>query len=553
MTRLAVVGIDGATYEIIRPMIAAGELPHIARILREGVSGDLESEVPPMTPPAWTSMFTGLNPGKHGVFHFIRRDLGTYGCRLNDSRNYAGKDVMSLLGGRGWTIGSLAVPMTYPPFPVNGGYMISGIPMPLSGDTIAWPQGTVAEMREVLGYDYEPDVDYVKYDGDNEQPEEDLELYEPLREELFRQERDRLTLAKHYLKEKPTDFFFTVVSVTDRAQHYFWKFMDREHPGWTQEGEDRYGEVIRDAYRLADEFVGAVREVAGDEVPVALVSDHGFGPQHSDFHINTWLEQEGFLKVRKVPYWTWGKLPLRDALSRVGLGALGKVLGPLGRIPLLRPKRKTEADARDVIWEETRAFAQLHGVCVNMKGREPQGIVEGEHGYRQVLTELKAKLATLQSEDGVAALDRVFIKEEVYDGPRSGEAADMQFQMLGMRCINKEEWGEESLWQHRRTAPISGQHRFNGIFAYAGAGAAGGRVLEGMHIQDTAPTLLHAVGEAVPKWMDGRVMESLLAEPREPAWDDSPEPGGESDDKSSLSDDQTKAIEESLRGLGYLQ
>ena len=176
MTRLAVVGIDGATYEIIRPMIEQGELPHIARVLREGVSGDLESEVPPMTPPAWTSMFTGLNPGKHGVFHFIRRDLGTYHCVLNDSRNYAGKDIMSLLGGRGWSIGSLAVPMTFPPFPANNGYMISGIPMPLSGDSIAWPPGTVAEMREILGHDYEPDVDYGPYDGDTEVPVDDLDL-----------------------------------------------------------------------------------------------------------------------------------------------------------------------------------------------------------------------------------------------------------------------------------------------------------------------------------------------------------------------------------------
>lgn len=533
-------------------MIEQGELPHIARVLREGVSGDLESEVPPMTPPAWTSMFTGLNPGKHGVFHFIRRDLGTYHCVLNDSRNYAGKDIMSLLGGRGWSIGSLAVPMTFPPFPANNGYMISGIPMPLSGDSIAWPPGTVAEMREILGHDYEPDVDYGPYDGDTEVPVDDLDLYESLREVLFRQERDRLKLTAHYLRAKPTDFFFTVVSVTDRCQHYFWKFMDRSHPGWTEEGEKRYGEVIRDAYRLADEFVGEVRAAIGDEVPVALVSDHGFGPQHSDFHVNTWLEQEGFLAVRKVPYWTWGKLPLRDAFARLGLGALGKALGPLGRIPLMRPKRKTVADARDVDWSRTRAFAQLHGICVNMKGREPEGIVEGEEGYRQVLAELRERLAAIRTDDGEQAVDFAFSKEEVYDGPRAAEAADLQFQMLQLRCINKEDWGAKGLWTHRRTAPISGQHRFNGVFAYAGPGAAAGTVLEGMHIQDTTPTLLHAVGEAVPSWMDGKVRGNLLTPEREPEWDRSPEPGADSS-AASFTDEETKAIEESLRGLGYIQ
>ena len=552
MTRLAIVGIDGATYEIIRPMVAAGELPNIARILREGVSGDLESEKPPMTPPAWTSMFTGLNPGKHGVFHFIRRDLGTYGCKLNDSRNYAGKDVMTLLGGRGWTIGSLAVPMTYPPFPANGGYMVSGIPMPLSGDTIAWPPGTVAEMREVLGHDYVPDVDYGPYDGDTERAVEDLELDEPLRAELFAQERDRLELAKHYLRSKPTDFFFTVVSVTDRCQHYFWKFQDRSHPGWSEAGERRYGEVIKDAYRLADEFVGAVREAVGDAVPIALVSDHGFGPQHSDFHINTWLQQAGLMEVRPVPYWTWGRLPIGDACARLGMPWMRKLLGPLARIPLLRPKRKTAADARDIDWSRTRAFAQLHGICVNLKGREPQGIVEGEEGYRRTVAEIREKLDGIRTPDGQKAVDFSFAKEQIYDGPRSAEAPDVQFQMLGLSCVTKEDWGEPELWVWRKHAPISGQHRFNGVFAYAGPGVVAGRVLEDMHIQDTAPTLLYALGEAVPVWMDGKVRGELLADPHEPTWDRSDEPGADGA-LTGFSDDQSKAIEESLRGLGYLQ
>ena len=97
MTKLAIIGIDGATYDIIHPMIAAGELPNIAKILRDGVSGALESEKPPMTPPAWTSMFTGLNPGKHGVFHFIGRNLGTYQHSLKNSSSFVGKDIMSLL------------------------------------------------------------------------------------------------------------------------------------------------------------------------------------------------------------------------------------------------------------------------------------------------------------------------------------------------------------------------------------------------------------------------------------------------------------------------
>ncbi len=553
MTRLAIVGIDGATYDIIHPMVEAGELPHIARVLREGVSGALESEKPPMTPPAWTSMFTGLNPGKHGVFHFIRRDLGTYQNLLNDSRNYAGKDLMSLLSARGWSVGSLSVPMTYPPFPVKDGYMVSGIPMPLSGDTIAWPPGTVQEMEKVLGYPYQPDVDYAPYDGDTETATDDLARYAKLRDELFRLERDRLKLQAHYLKNNPVDLYFAVVSVTDRCQHYFWKFQDRSHAGWTEEGEKLYGEVIRDAYRLADEFVGEVRALVGDEVPLALVSDHGFGPQNYDFHVNRWLEEEGFLVRRHVPYWTVGKLPLKDALARVGLGGLGRLLGPLGRIPLLRPKRKTTATAQDIVWSKTRAFASLHGICINYAGREPEGIVQGETAYQQTVEEVRAALAKIVGPDGQPATDFSITKEETYQGPRTAEAPDIQFQMMGLRCITKESWGESRLFGERKHAMISGQHRFNGIFAVQAPGVASGKVVEGMHIQDTAPTLLYVVGEAVPTWMDGRICGEVFADPQEPVWDHADEPQAGVQAESSLDDDQNKAIEESLRGLGYLQ
>ncbi|MDA0667669.1 MAG: alkaline phosphatase family protein [Planctomycetota bacterium] len=556
MTKLAIVGIDGATYEIIRPMIAAGELPHIGRILNEGVSGDLESEKPPMTPPAWTSMFTGINPGKHGVFHFIRRNLGTYGVLLNDSRNYLSKDVMSLLSNRGWSVGSLSVPMTYPPFPVQDGYMVSGIPMPLTGDTIAWPPGTVAEMEEILGRPYEPDVDYAPYDGDTETDSDDLSRYAVLRDHLFKIERDRLKLQAHYLKNKPTDFYFTVVSVTDRCQHYFWKFQDRSHAGWTEEGEKLYGEVIKDSYRLADEFVGEARAILGDDVPISLVSDHGFGSHNVDFHVNKWLEDEGFQVRRQTPYWTVAKMHLKDVLGKVGLGGVGKAIGPLGKIPLFKPKKCTVPSQRDIVWSKTKAFAAMHGICINRVGREPEGVVEGEAAYQQAMTEVREALAKIIGPDGKPATDFSLDKDDIYSGPRTVEAPDIQFQMMDLSCITKEAWDDSQTFGERKNAMISGQHRFNGIFAVQAPGLEAGKVLEGMHIQDTAPTLLYMVGEAVPTWMDGKIRGDLYANPEQPIWDDTPEPdlgSGGGSDNPALDDEQNKAIEESLRGLGYLQ
>jgi predicted AlkP superfamily phosphohydrolase/phosphomutase len=254
-----------------------------------------------------------------------------------------------------------------------------------------------------------------------------------------------------------------------------------------------------------------------------------------------------------VPYWTWGKRNLGDALCKLGLGGLARALGPIARLPLMRPKRKTRADARDVVWERTRAFGQLHGICVNLQGREPAGVVVGEDGYRRTVDEIVARLRALAGPDGAPAVDFTVVKEDYYRGPRTAEAPDVQYQMMGLSCIPKEDWGTTQLYVRRRNAPISGQHRFNGVFAMWAPGVAAGRVIEGMHIQDTTPTLLYGVREPVPQWMDGRIRGDLMREPWEPTWDHAPEPEAGTDVAAAFGDADAKAIEESLRGLGYLQ
>ncbi len=551
MTRLAIVGIDGATYQIIRPLVDAGELPQIARILRRGAWGELESETPPITPPAWTSMMTGVNPGRHGIFHFIRRALGSYGTPLNDASHYAGKDIHALLARRGWTIGSLAVPMTFPPKASPGGYQVAGIPCPLEPRLVSDPPELADELARAAGRPYRPDVDYAPYDGDNEPPADDLEQYARLRDELFAVERDRLAAAKALLRDRPTDFYFTVVSVTDRCQHYFWKFQDRSHAGWTEEGERRFGEVIRDAYRLADEFVGAVREAVGDDCPIALVSDHGFGPQLGDFHANRWLEEQGFLvRRRRAPCWTIARTSVGGVLRKLRLGGLAAALGPVGRIPVWRPWRKPRPDLDDVDWSRTQVYQALHGLCVNLEGREPEGSVPADR-LPGLLDELEARLGELELPGGGAAVDYFIRQAAAYSGPRAGEAPDLQYQMGGLAWLPKDDWDAPALFTPRKHAAISGTHRFDGVFAVSGPGIAAS-ALDGMHIRDTTPTLLHAIGEPVPSWMEGRVMGGIFQPERAPVVVEEDEPGAEAG-SDAYSDEQSAAIEESLRGLGYLQ
>ena len=69
--RVLILGWDGATWDLLRPWAEAGHLPSVARLMREGAWGPMRTVIPPGTGPAWSSLITGVNPGKHHVFDFI--------------------------------------------------------------------------------------------------------------------------------------------------------------------------------------------------------------------------------------------------------------------------------------------------------------------------------------------------------------------------------------------------------------------------------------------------------------------------------------------------
>ncbi|MDP6849560.1 MAG: alkaline phosphatase family protein [Planctomycetota bacterium] len=538
MTKLAIIGIDGATWDIIQPMVDEGELPHIAKIIAEGASGSLESEIPPITPPAWTSMMTGLNPGKHGIFHFIRRELGSYKCPLNESSHFAGMDLASVLGRKGWSSGLFNVPMTFPPIPIEG-WVVSGIPCPLNSSSLFSKPTMEAEFAEFLGHPYRADLNYSPWDGDTEPESENLKRYESLRKELFAIEKDRLNLLPILLNRHPVDLFFTVISITDRCQHYFWKFQDPAHAGWSEEGEKLYKEVIRDSYRLADEFVGKVRKEVGPSVPVALVSDHGFGPQNWDFHINCWLEEQDLLFRTPTPRWVFKFEPLRRAK------------GLLGKVAIPKVRRKRNADFSDVDWSRTRAFCSLHGICLNLRGREPEGIVSQDEA-EDLLNEIRHRLQKVRLPDGSPAVDWFVDNNKTYKGHRVAEAPDLQFQMGKLSCLVKDDWNASEIFSERRFAAVSGTHRFNGIFALAAPGVKKRKTIDGMHIRDTAPTLFHSLQLPVPSWMEGKAHEDLLSKHRKAVIEEEDIPINNRA-KDGFGTEDSSAVEESLRALGYLQ
>ena len=128
-----IIGLDGATFDLILPFVAKGELPCFAYLMKNGAWGELASTLPPVTAAAWPSFMTGENPGKHGILKFTQIDSGpeTNGDykQAITSKSFAGRtffDVMKMNGNR---VGAVTIPVTYPPWDING-IMISGFPSP---------------------------------------------------------------------------------------------------------------------------------------------------------------------------------------------------------------------------------------------------------------------------------------------------------------------------------------------------------------------------------------------------------------------------------------
>ena len=128
---LLVLGLDGATFDVIHPMIAAGKLPNLARFMNEGAFAPLRSTAPPVTFPAWSSFMTGLEPGRHGLYDFTQKIAGAYRIRFANAGDRKGSSLFGRISNAGGRVLVLGIPATYPPEAVNG-LLVPGFDAPVS-------------------------------------------------------------------------------------------------------------------------------------------------------------------------------------------------------------------------------------------------------------------------------------------------------------------------------------------------------------------------------------------------------------------------------------
>ena len=515
--RVLVIGLDGATFRVIRPMIEAGQLSALRRLMGEGTHGVLRSTIQPSSEQAWPTFMTGVQNGKHGIFGFVQRVPGSYEYQYTNARAQRARTLWRILSDSGRPVIAINVPMTYPPEPVNGA-LIGGLMTPSERSRFTHPPDLYEELkREIGGYIINVDIETGRLRDAGE---------EQLLREIEEMTRQRTAAVKYLARTRDWDLLTVVYGAADRVSHKFWKYMDAEHPT-LQAGK---AGVIPHVYRLLDEAVGELMtELADERTLVLLVSDHGFGPLKKALFLNQWLAEHGYLTFQSPQALSpgnqiksWVNTALRQAvhwLDRPWMSAIKRMAFDL--LPGLKGKLHSSMAYATVDWRRTRAYGSgtMGNVYLNLRGREPLGIVDPGTEYEAVRSQLIAELKALRDPDtGSPVFEDVYRREDIYRGPYLDLAPDVVGLLDPTYHVAAVDWRpaggsviaslEDDLLF---VGDLTGQHDMEGILIAQGPGIKPGAEVQGIGIIDVAPTILACLGEPVPADMDGRVAAELFA------------------------------------------
>ncbi len=571
--RVYVLGLDGATFDLIGPWVSKGELPNMKRLMDEGAYGSLMSALPAHSAPSWSSFITGKNPGKHGIFDFSEHVDGSYEVKFVNASRRQGMSIWAIASRYDKKVAVVNVPMTFPPEKVNG-IMISGMDAPGIDSNFTYPTTLSGELKRIIG-DYSLEAGLWSYINKGE-----INLAIEKQHETIDK---RFEVTKYLMNNYPWDLFVSVFTATDRVQHAFWKYMDPRHPSYKLEEAKKYGDAILNVYRKMDHIVGYLLDHLSEDTVLFIMSDHGAGLcSNKTLYLNNWLCKEGLLEYKdfRPQQGSGNSQRLKRLLYTKLLGGLPRDFWKAlpretrdqvrKRFPVVFNKMASQFFFSRINMDETKAYAEesKNFIWVNLKGREARGTVRPGREYEEVRERIiHGLLGEKDPGSGEPVVDNVLRREDIYHGDNFEKAPDLvvTFKDLGyvprpsytvapdvvLKTIPRLE-----LEQSESNTRANARHLPNGILLMRGKGIRPGRKIDGAQIMDLAPTILYTMGLPVPTDMDGKVLESayqesvLLEKPISVDSVELPEPAVQD---MVYSPEEEEAIRQRLGDLGYLE
>ena len=531
MAATLLIGLDGATFSILDPLMQGGVMPFLKRFTDFGTSGEICSTVPPVTPQAWTSIMTGCNPGRHGVIDFVRcqeRDGEMY-FTLYDGRDVRCETIWSMVSRQNMRAIALNFPMTYPHPPISG-FIVPGL--------VSWKHLKLGVSPPELYEDLKsiPDLNYKAMAWDWEKGKKVVygvnpEEYESWIRFQIERERNWSEVAQYVMRRDACELTAVLWDGPDKLMHICWRFLD---PAWLPKSPSAWEMKIRELcleyFHRLDSYLEEAVTLAGPGARTFIVSDHGFGPSTEIVHINVWLQEQGYL--------TW-RTP---GSEEQGTDAW---------------KRRLHSNFVLLDWERTTAYAPTssrNGIHIRAAG--PLGRSGRLPHYDAFRDELMNKLyGILDPHTGERIVRRVWKREEVYFGEHMMDAPDLVLELRDHGFVSI----RNSSPAVQARSEVTGTHRPNGIFLAAGAGIRKQARVHSVSVLDVASTVLHSLGAVVPKDLEGVVVTEafeprwLAANPVRVGAATVPPWGTRSESNTKKYEEDDEVILARLRNLGYVE
>lgn len=499
LQKLVIIGLDAADFQLTRRFMDDGDMPRLSAIRDRSCFSPLKSVIPPQTAPAWTSITTGVNPGKHGIFYFY--NFSTSPLTITNATDTSTPRIWGYVEALGERSVVVNVPVTYPVHEILGS-IVSGIPPWFMDEMSVYPKSLLSRLKSA-GYE----IDTPLSRGLERKPD-------ALVGQLLATEEKRVDVFLDMLKESQWSFGMVVLTALDRLQH---KVLGK--------GE-KEGEAVRRGYRGIDRLVGRITDFLGEGVNILIVSDHGFNERPLAFYPNAWLHGQGMLRR---------KSSVRNRLTRLAHDLFD---GHLLWLPQSLTKRYQGAttvihtiDAVDL--ERSRAYVPgTDGVIVVKSKDDEEAIMSG--------------LSALKDASGKEVC-KVYTREQVYKGDKVESAPELL--IVPREDINiKTDPFSASVVSSSGDFPKA-NHGPNGIFFATGPGIGKPGTQE-VRLEDVAPTALALMGLRPPDSMDGHALEGIMVE-RRPAQSLKVAEIKGVDRAYAFSEEEEKHVMDNLKRLGY--
>jgi predicted AlkP superfamily phosphohydrolase/phosphomutase len=484
MPKTLLIGLDGATFSILDPLIDSGLMPQLREFVNRGARAKLRSTIPAHTPAAWTSMVTGRKPCSHGVFEFIRVlhfDQYTQ-YRLATSSDVRCETIWSIASRQDLRPICLNFPVMIPPKPLKNGYVLPGFVPQRHLRRHVYPPNLYERLIALPGFD----VKKLTFDLDQERravqvlPKDQCEAWIHFHIE---REIQWFNILRHLMETEPWDLVGWIADGFDKLGHACWRFMDPQlRASSPSPWEHNIQTLCLDYFRTVDRILGELFAIAGTDAAIFLTSDHGFTGSDEIFYVNVWLEQHGYLKwLNDVPFAEEGMVNTEGSKSVTYM----------------------------LDWSLTHACAMTaggNGIYIRVAQKPGQFGIQPER-YDALRTEIKEGLLAVRNpETGQCVVEQVLTREEAFGANCTGLPPDLTLVLRDHGFVSV--LRSEVVVKSRRE--IVGTHHPYGIFIAAGSGIKQGVQIETLSILDVAPAVLYSLGLPVPIDIEGRFPSEIF-------------------------------------------